>query len=109
MTPLCLEREHHRGQFLRFDFLPVAQLADVVVLAELAVEVAPGEEDGAGATPPSQWVLFPQVGVVTGDDGPHAGLTRTGTLVAVHAALPAAEVAGVQALVGGLHAPLQLA
>src|SRR5439155_6184547 len=51
-------------------------LADVVVLAEDAAEVAVAEEDGAGAVPAPEAVLFAEVGEGAGDHGVAAGLAR---------------------------------
>ena len=53
---------------------PLALLADVIVLAELAAQVAPRKKDRARAAPPAQRVFFAQVRVIAGDDGPHANL-----------------------------------
>src|SRR6185369_6441096 len=81
---------------------PFPQVADVVVLAIDALQVAVGEEDGAAAAPPHQRPLLPEVGTVTGDHGerPHlADPFRPGR--AVDVAVPGAEGAVRKNLPGG--------
>src|SRR5687767_15220384 len=82
MAAPVLELEHHRRDGLgRVSARPMHFaaarpdcLADVVVLAEDAAQVAVPEEDGAGAPPTAEAVFFAEMGEVGGDDGVPAGL-----------------------------------
>jgi hypothetical protein len=47
------------GQFFGLHLRPGVCLADVVVLAELAFQIAAGEKDGARAAPAAQNILLP--------------------------------------------------
>jgi hypothetical protein len=47
----------------------LAQLADLVVLAEDAAQITAGEEDRAAAAPAAQAVFLAAVGKEAGDDG----------------------------------------
>jgi hypothetical protein len=51
VTPLGLQFQHDRRQVFWFDLVASVSLADVVVLAKLALKIAPTEENGAGPTP----------------------------------------------------------
>jgi len=86
-------------------------LADLVVLAVLAVQVAPGEENRPRAAPTHQRRFLPKVGVATGDDRPlpRAADRALGALPAVHAALPGADIARLHPLIRLLDPLLQLA
>jgi len=50
---------------LRLNHVTGVSLADVVILAELALEVTPVKKDGARPTPATQWIFFAQVGAIT--------------------------------------------
>jgi len=106
-----LQAQHHGCQFVRLHLPPLAQLADLVVLAVLAVQVTPGEEDRPRAAPADQRRFLPEVGVATGYDGPlpRAADRTLGAFPAVHATLPGADVARLQPLVCLLDFFLQLA
>ena len=73
MTPHCLEFEHDPRQFLRGDFVSRIALTDVMVLAELATQVAASKEYRAGPFPASQWIFFTQVWPITTDPGLQTG------------------------------------
>ena len=60
--PGRLQLEHHGGDLVRLGELPGVGLADVVVLAELAVQVAAAEEDRARSCPAAQRVFLAHVG-----------------------------------------------
>ena len=62
VASLGLERQHHRGEFLRLHLASEPLLADLPVLAEDAAQAAPGEEDGPRARPTPQRVLLAVVG-----------------------------------------------
>ena len=61
MRALLLEFQHDGQQTLGPDFATLAQLGDIVVLAEPAAEVAVAEEDGAGTTRAGDRRFFPVV------------------------------------------------
>jgi hypothetical protein len=63
-----LQLEHHLGQPFGHDGLALHLPGDVVVLAEDAAEVAPGEEDRPRAAPAAQAVLLAEMREVGGDD-----------------------------------------
>ncbi len=88
-----LEPQHQPGELLRLDRLARVGLADVVILAELAAQVAPREEDRAGPAAPGERRLFAHVGERAGDRCPRPGAADPQPLGAVDAALPGAEVA----------------
>src|SRR3972149_682510 len=80
------QADHDAGQALGRDFLAAHLVADIVVLAEQATEVAAGEEDRAGAATADEWRLFAKVRAVAGDAGEVAALAvarRTGSAVNV--------------------------
>ncbi len=108
MAAHALEVEHHAGQLAAVDFTAGGRLADSVVLAILATQVAPGEEDRPRAPPAAQRVLLSMVRAIGGDPRPQACATATQLLGAVDPAIAGTKIAGVFALAGGLHAPLQL-
>ena len=95
MTALLLEVEHHRRQVLWGNGLSDYALANVVVLAVLAVQVATGEEDCARAITPTQDILFTVMRPVAGDIGSGSDTTGTGALRAVDCTVVAAEMAVV--------------
>ncbi len=99
VAALLLQAEHHAGQLFGLHLLPHANLADLVILAVLAGQVAPGEKDGARSTPAHQGGLLAKVRTIAGDNGPLAGVAA-GALcaqAAIHAALAGAQIAGFQA------------
>jgi len=51
VAPLGLKLEHYGCQLFWLDLIATVSLADIVILAELALKVAPGEENSAGPTP----------------------------------------------------------
>src|SRR5215211_5067401 len=63
-----LQLEHHLSEPLGRDELALHLPRDVVVLAEDAAEVAPGEEDRPRAAPAAKAVLLAEVREVGGDD-----------------------------------------
>src|SRR2546422_8355370 len=87
-----LQRQHHAGDVLRrrsarrrsrFD-----RLADVVVLAEHASQVAVREEDGARSVPAAQTILLAEVRERAADDGVAAGFAGgPAILESVHTAV----------------------
>jgi hypothetical protein len=83
------------------------QLADIIILAVLAVEIAPSEEDSAGSLVASQWILFPEVRTETGHYCTRPGLAGPQLCVAIYVALPATEVAVMEVFAGDLRALLQ--
>ncbi len=111
VAALPLQAEHHAGQLFRLHLLPHANLADLIVLAVLAGQVAPGEKDGARSAPSHQGRLLAKVRSIARDDGPLAGVATRAlrAQTAIHAALAGAEVAGFQAGVRICHPALQLA
>ena len=74
VAAICLQLQHDRCQLLNIIFRAVIGLADVIVLAELAAEVAAGEEDGAGSPPARQRKLLAQVRAVATHPGEFASL-----------------------------------
>src|SRR5215218_7963929 len=69
-----LQLEHHLSEPLGRDELALHLPRDVVVLAEDAAEVAPGEEDRPRAAPAAKAVLLAEVREVGGDVGPAVDL-----------------------------------
>jgi hypothetical protein len=96
------------GQVLRLYLLAGAALADLIVLAILAAQIAPGEKDGARSAAAHQGVFLAKVGAIAGDDGPLAGAAAgaLGAQAAVDPALAGADVAGFQAGIGFGHPAL---
>jgi hypothetical protein len=79
VAALRLKLEHHLSNALRrlavwYD-ARLDRLAEVVILAEDAAQVAVGEEDGARSVPPPEAVLFSEVREVAPDHGVSTGLT----------------------------------
>jgi hypothetical protein len=75
----------------------LVELADIVVLAEYAEEIAAGEEDGAGAAAAHQGRLLPEVGSKAGNAREAAGATVAALVKeTVHAADAGAKVARLQ-------------
>jgi hypothetical protein len=100
-----LELEHDGGELLGGGWFAAADLADVIVLAVEALQVAAGEKDGAGAAVAAEGVFFTKVGAVAGDDGQLAGATGA-QLVAVEtidAAVTRADIARTEASIGPLN------
>lgn len=89
------------GQLLRCRVEAVALVRDVVVLAEDAVEVAAGEEDGPGAVVPLYAGLLAEMGRDDVDFGGFgADEADAGLFPAVHSAASRAEVAVAKVGVG---------
>ena len=77
MAALFLYLEHHGGQLL-IGHLPASPfVADVIVLAEAAHEIAMRKKDCAGAIISDQGRFFPKVGMITGDPGFLTGSANT--------------------------------
>jgi hypothetical protein len=86
--------EHHRRQLLRLHLTPRRELADVVVLAEHAAEVAHGEEDRAAALRAAQAVLLAEVREGRAHLGPAPDAADLGLVgQPVHLAVPGADPA----------------
>ena len=86
------------GQCLGGDLLPLIELADIVVLAEDAGEVAAGEEDGAGARAAYEGRLLPEMGRIAVDPGLPANPAKAALILkAVDFAAAGADVARLQA------------
>ena len=71
MTSHFLQGEHHPCQSCRPGLGKVAALADVVILAEDAAQVALGEEDRSAAAPAAQWIFL----AVVGEEAAHARIS----------------------------------
>ena len=71
-------------------------LADIVVLAVDAMQVASRKEDRAGAACTAQHVFFAVMWPITGNVGHVPNATRSGALRAVDAAIVAAEATVAQ-------------
>ena len=93
-----LQGEHHLRQLVGADRAPRPLLADVPVLAEHAAQVAPGEEDGAGAAPATQRRFLAVVRAVARHHRLLAGPADRAldALEAIHPAIAGAQVAGPQ-------------
>ena len=92
VTPLFLQRKHFLRQRFRRNCFSDPFLADLVVLAETAAEMAVREKNRSRAPRAGQCRLFPKVSQRFGN----AQLSRSPasaqlSLYAVHAALPGAE------------------
>ena len=97
VAALFLQPQHHRRDLARtvpaLDVRPDV-LADVVVLAENAPQIAVAEEDRPRAVPISQTVLFAEMREEAGDQCVAARLARRPALLeAVHAAVARADAA----------------
>ena len=68
-----LQLQHDVGQLAIGHFPAFAAVADFKILAEVAQEIAMGEEDRSRAVTAHQWGLFAEVGIVAGHLGPGAG------------------------------------
>ena len=101
VTATALQVEHHGRQIFGFDFVPGVGLADVVVLAKLALQVAADEENRPGAAPAPQGVFLAQMWPVAADPGPFPRAADSQfTRAAIHQAFPRAYIAGCQMLIG---------
>jgi hypothetical protein len=69
VTALVLETQHHLGQLLGRHLLALSQLADFVVLAINAPQIAAGEKDRARALPAAKRRLFPMMRTMAGHEG----------------------------------------
>jgi hypothetical protein len=101
-----LQMEHHPCQLVRGNFLPFTQMADLVILAEKAEEIAMTEKNGSRPPCSDQGVLFAEMGAVAGNHGPQA-CSAEPLLVSlpVYLAFPRAEPAGFQATLSFRPAP----
>jgi hypothetical protein len=84
-------------------------LADVVILAILALEVTAGKKDGSRTAPAPQGILFAQMGTITTYLGSLAGAAYAhlaGT--PINATFPRAYIADGKMFVGQGNAPSQL-
>jgi len=66
-----LQVKHHRGDFFRLYLSSFTQLADLVILAELAFQIAPGKKNRPAAQPAAQWIFFAVVRAIARNDGEH--------------------------------------
>jgi len=108
MAALALQREHHVGESRRGDLPAHVLLADIVVLAEDAGQIAAGKEDGARAVATNEGRLFAEVRGKAGHSGPSPGTAEAAFIPqAVHAAAPGADLAGRQAGHSSMGAILQ--
>jgi hypothetical protein len=71
----ALKFEHHFGQLVCRCAGAVREMADVVVLAENAAEIAAGKKDRSRAVRAHKWGFFSEVRPVTGQDGLAPGAT----------------------------------
>jgi hypothetical protein len=58
VAALFLQREHDIGQFLERNLCAFSEMADRIILAEQAAEIAVAHEDSPGAKPAHQRLLF---------------------------------------------------
>jgi hypothetical protein len=100
--------EHHPRQLIRGNFLAFTQMADLVILAEKAEEIAMTEKNGPRPPCSDQRVFFAEMGAAAGNHGPQARSAKP-LLVSlpVYLALPRAELAGFQATLSFRRATLQ--
>ncbi len=110
MTACILHGHHHLGQFPGRRLDTRSHLADVVVLAKDAAQIAHGKKDRAAAVPATKWVLLSHVGKTTADQGVAADLAD-GRLVfqSVHTAVAGAGLTIAQHLHRLLSPPGQFA
>jgi len=105
-----LELEHHGGDVLRWRQFSGIPLADIIILTKLALQVAAGEENGAGSALAAQRVLLTEVRPVAAHPGNGTGTADAQlTGVAVNAAFPGAGVTMGQAFFGLANALYKLA
>jgi hypothetical protein len=103
-----LQMEHHPRQLIRGSFLTFAQMADLVILAEKAEEIAMTEENGPRSPCSDQRVFFAKMGAAAGNHGPQACSAKPFLVsLPVYLALPWAELAGFQAALSFRRAILQ--
>jgi len=74
VAALGLKIKHYGGQFICVGLAALAHLADAVVLAVDALEVAIGKEDSARAAMSYQGWFLSEVGPVAGNDSLPAGI-----------------------------------
>jgi len=91
-----LDCEEDGCQLLRRQLKPCGALADLVVLAEDAAQVAAREEDRPRSGPAAQGRLLALVRTEGSDAGEEAGSAEAQMLAAIHAAMPGAQVARFQ-------------
>jgi hypothetical protein len=94
VATLVLQFEHNNRQFFRLDLLTDVCLADIMVLAELAVKVAASEKDGAGPAPASKRIFLAHMRPIAADFCPNTGTAYaefSGT--AIDWTIPGAHVA----------------
>jgi hypothetical protein len=87
VTTHILELQHHPGQPFGGDLTAFAEMADRIVLAEPAAQVAVGEEDRARSVLADQWPFLAEVGRVGRHRGKEAG--SAGSFFSLEAVDPA--------------------
>jgi hypothetical protein len=95
-----LQLKHNHSQVFRFNLVTRISLADIVVLAKPALEIASSKENSARTAPTAQGVFFTQMGAIAAYFGPFAGTANAylpGTTV--NPAMPGTNVADRQVLV----------
>jgi len=97
VAPLPLEPDHHLRETGGFLLHPFPQMADLEILAEGTSEVAVGDEDRSRTGPSHQGRLFPEMGMITGNNSLSPGTAETFPAgQAVHAAFPGTDPAGFE-------------
>jgi hypothetical protein len=100
--------KHDSGKFSRFDLSTFPQVADIIILAKSAKEIAGAEEDGSRAVRAHQRRFLPVVSSEARDGRLAPRLADALlTLQAVHPAVPRSEPALPEALDGLAGALLQ--
>ena len=103
-----LEIEHHGGQILDADLLAFPPVADLVVLAKNAVQVAVGEKDGAGPLAAHQGVFLAEMGPIRRHHGLIPGAAQPQLpVMPVHQAVPGTEIALAQNLISRINLRLE--
>jgi hypothetical protein len=94
MAAHFLEAEHNLGQPIESDLSPLAQVADVVILAEKAEKIAVGEENSPRSFGPDQRVFLSEMRAVAGDNG-HGARAAIAFFIgsAIYLALPQTKAA----------------
>jgi hypothetical protein len=97
VAPHALKVQHDRCQLVVIQFAALAQMADIIILAESAPQVAVGEKNGARSLATHQGRLFAEMGIIGGYHGQSAGVTGSGLPVrSVHATATRAQGAAGQ-------------
>jgi hypothetical protein len=101
MAPDLLEFQHHGRKLAIRNRFPNALVADVVILAKIAQQVAMGEKYRAGTVSANQGLFFPEMRVIAGNHGgsPCLAYSRLAGQ-AIHLALPGTQHARFQEFEG---------